>query len=276
MKERRSTGSVLASLIRVLLLKNGLVRLVPFLGCISLTMAQSPGTAGDSLNRAVPRLQPLGPISVSAVKNAASGLTGPVAPGEIVLITGSGLGPAQLVPSVPGSDGLFGTQLAGTTVQINGTSAPLIYTWATQVAAIVPDSVSGGTAQVIVIYQDQTSALFPVPVAPAAPGIFTADSTGQGHAVTINQNGSINTAAHWEGDVVTLFATGTGLATSAVTIHGYNLSLIPLSVGKGPVPGVMQIKVTIPFGQDCDTPVVVQVGNASSQDGVTIPIDICI
>jgi uncharacterized protein (TIGR03437 family) len=193
-----------------------------------------------------------------------------------VFITGSGLGPAQLVSSVPGSDGLYGTQLAGTTVQINGTPAPLIYTWATQVAAIVPDSVSEGTAQVIVNYQGQTSALFAVPIAPAAPGIFTVDSTGRGHAVTINQNGSINTAAHWEGDVVTLFVTGTGQATSVVTIHGYNLPLIPLSVGKGPVPGIMQIKVTIPFGQDCDTPVVVQVGNASSQDGVTIPIDLCI
>jgi uncharacterized protein (TIGR03437 family) len=221
-------------------------------------------------------LHPHGHLFVSSVRNAASGLTGPAAPGEIVVIFGFGLGPEQLITSVPGSDGLFGTELAGTTVQINGTPVQLIYTLATQVAAIVPDSVSAHTAQITVTYQGQTSDSFPVPIAPAAPGIFTQDSTGQGHAATINQNGSINTPAHWEGDVVTLFLTGIGQATSDVTIHGYNLPLIPISVDKGTVPGVMQIKVPILHGQDCDTPVVVQVGNASSQAGVTIAIDLCI
>jgi hypothetical protein len=88
--------------------------------------------------------------------------------------------------------------------------------------------------------------------------------TGQGHATTINQNGLINSPADG-GDVITLFVTGIGKATSAVTIHGFNLSVIPLSVGTGTVPGVMQIKVPIPGGQDCDTTVVVQVGNASSR-----------
>ena len=37
-----------------------------------------------------------------------------------------------------------------------------------------------------------------------------------------------------------------------------------------------QIQVPIPFGQDCDTDVVVQVGDATSQPGVTIAIDLCI
>ena len=93
------------------------------------------------------------------------------------------------------------------------------------------------------------SASFPVPVAPAA---------------------------HWAGDVITLFVTGTGQATSAVTIHGGDLPVIPLSVEKGTFPGVMQIEVPIPFGQDCDVGVLIQVGDATSQPGVTIAIDICI
>jgi len=151
---------------------------------------------------------------------------------------------------------------------------PLVSTSATQVTAAVLDSITG-IAQVTVIYQGQTSAAFPVPVAPAAPGIFTVDGTGQGHAATVNQDGLINTAAHW-GDVMTLYVTGLGQAPSAVTIHGYNLSVTPLSVDKGTVPGVMQIKVPIPTGQDCDTQVVVQVGDATSQPGVTIAMDICI
>ena len=177
--------------------------------------------------------------------------------------------------AAPGSDGLYPTQLAGTTVEVNGIPATLIYTWGTLVAAIIPDSVSAGTAKFAVTYQGQTSAIFPVPVVPAAPGIFTQESTGRGHAATLNQNGLIDTAAN-PGDDVTLFVTGIGQATSAVSIQGFNLPVLPISVSKGPVPGVMQIKVSIPFGQDCDTPVVVQVGNASSQPGVTIAIALCI
>ena len=38
-------------------------------------------------------------------------------------------------------------------------------TWATQLAAVVPDSVSGGTTQVTVAYQGRSSAAFPVVVA---------------------------------------------------------------------------------------------------------------
>jgi uncharacterized protein (TIGR03437 family) len=211
---------------------------------------------------------------VSRVVNAASNLAGAIAPGELVAITGFGLGPTQLVSGVVG-DGRYAAQFAGTTVLVNGTAAQLIYTSATQVAAVVPDSVSGGTAQVTVTYQGHTSPLFPVPVAPTAPGIFTQDGTGQGHAATINQKGATDVPAHWEGDVMTLFLTGTGQSTD-VTIRGFGLSVTPISVGKGTVPGVMQIKVPIPFGQDCDTPVVIQVGNATTQPGVTIAVDICI
>ena len=67
-----------------------------------------------------------------------------------------------------------------------------------------------------------------------------------------------------------------GQATTGVTIHGFNLPVTPLSVDKTPFPGVMQIKEQILHGQDCDTPVVIQVGNASSQAGVTSEIDLCI
>lgn len=212
---------------------------------------------------------------VSGVINAASHLAGAIAPGELVIVTGSGLGPVQVVSGAPDSDGVYAAQLAGTSVLINGAPVPLIYTSMSQVEAVVPDSIADGTAQIAVTYQGQTTASFPVPVAPVAPGIFTADSTGQGYAATVNQNGAVNAAVHG-GDVVTLFATGLGRAPGGVTIHGFNLPLIPISVGKGTIPGVVQIKATIGPGQDCDTPVVIQVGEASSQPGVAIAVDICI
>jgi uncharacterized protein (TIGR03437 family) len=157
-------------------------------------------------------------------------------------------------------------------LEVNDTPSLLIYTSATQVAAVVPDSVSIDTAHITVTYQGQTSASFAVPVAPTAPGIFTQDSTGKGHAATINQNGLVNIPAHWEGDLMTLFLTGAGHATSAVTIYGNQ----QLPMTQGTVPGVMLIKVPISHGTDCDVPIVVQAGNASSQPGVTIAVDTCI
>src|ERR1017187_6897802 len=76
--------------------------------------------------------------SITAVTNGASNLTGPIAPGEIIVLYGSGLGPAQITEAHVGSDGRFGTQLAGTTVSFNGIPAPMIYASAAQVAAVVP------------------------------------------------------------------------------------------------------------------------------------------
>ncbi len=51
------------------------------------------------------------------------------------------LGAAQLISGAPGSDQLYPTQLAGTTVEFDGTPAPLIYAWSTQVSEGVLDEV---------------------------------------------------------------------------------------------------------------------------------------
>jgi uncharacterized protein (TIGR03437 family) len=92
----------------------------------------------------------------------------------------------------------------------------MIYTWTTQVAAVVPYTISGSTAQVTVVYQGQTSAAVSVPIASSAPGIFTLDSTGKGQAAAINQDGfTANTTASPTkiGDVISLYATGEGQTT---------------------------------------------------------------
>jgi uncharacterized protein (TIGR03437 family) len=249
------------------------------LGSLSGLAVDSAGNlyAADQYFNAIRLLQPASPSTVSGVVNAASYVGGAIAPGELVVVTGTGLGPAQLVPAAPGGDGLYPAQFAGTSVSVNGIPAPLIYTSATQVAAVVPDSVTLGTAQVTVTYQGQASTPFPVSVVPAAPGIFTADSTGRGHAASIDQNGLIDSPA-LGGSEITLFVTGLGHATPAfLSFPGYSAT-IPISAGdaQGIATGVTQIKVPIGYGTDCDVPVVVQVGNASSQPGVTISIAQCI
>jgi len=234
--------------------------------------------------------------SIAAVTNGASNLTGAIAPGEIIVVYGLGLGPAQITQAHLGDDGRFGTQLAGTSVQFNGIPAPMIYTWDKQVAAVVPYTISGSTAQVTVVYQGQTSAAVSVPIASSAPGIFTLDSTGKGQAAAINQDGfTSNTAASPAKvtDVISLYATGEGQTTPggvdgepasvplphpnlpvSVTIGGQTVQPQYAGGAPGEVAGVIQINVEIPTGIQTGNavPVVVQVGSVSSQPGVTIAV----
>jgi len=53
-------------------------------------------------------------VSICRVENAASNLAGAVAPGEIVVLEGAGLGPETLTVAQPGSDGFYDCQLSGT------------------------------------------------------------------------------------------------------------------------------------------------------------------
>ncbi|HKE22357.1 MAG TPA: hypothetical protein VKB88_08205 [Bryobacteraceae bacterium] len=274
---------------------------------VALTIAANPGSGRSAVISVagVPILvtqasQPGVTTSISAVVNAASGLSGGIAPGEIVVIYGSGLGPAQLATATAGASGLFGTQLDGTSVSFNSMAAPMIYTSTGQVAAVVPYGITGSTALVTITYQGQTSAGFSVPIVPSAPGIFTAGSTGKGQAAAINQDGSLNSAANPAhlGDVITLFATGEGQTTPAGVdgkpgavplpqpILGAQVYLGPDSQdaqsmqlqyaggAPGEIAGLMQINAVIP--QDIQTgdavPIFVSVGSGSSQLGVTIAV----
>ena len=112
-------------------------------------MAQFNGPAGlatdvsgnlfvaDQFNNAIRILQPVSSnVSITGVANAADNRAGPIAPGEIVVLSGSGLGPATLVSASASASGFF-PQLAASSVQFNGVPAALIYTSATQLAAVV-------------------------------------------------------------------------------------------------------------------------------------------
>ena len=85
-------------------------------------------------------------ISDNGVVNAAGYTGGAVSAGEIVAIFGSGLGPSTLVGLQLDSRGYVATSLSDTQVLFDGVAAPLIYTWAGQVSAVVPYEVSGKTS----------------------------------------------------------------------------------------------------------------------------------
>jgi uncharacterized protein (TIGR03437 family) len=231
-------------------------------------------------------------IMVGAVLDAASESVSGVSPGEIMVIYGAGLGPSALVENQP-VNGVFGTQLAGTGVTFSGLHAPIIYTSATQVAAIVPYNVSfSQNVQVAVTYQNQISTPITLPLAASAPSFFTADQSGAGQAAVLNPDGTPNDAAHPApiGSYIAMFATGEG-QTSPAGVDGqlalttpYPAPLLPVKVFLGgiqatnvvyaataptEVAGLFQVNIQIPPGVQPGgyVPLVLQVGNNSNVSG---------
>jgi uncharacterized protein (TIGR03437 family) len=213
-------------------------------------------------------------ITVSAVTNAASNMAGAVAPGELVVLYGSGLA---------------GTQ----TVLFNGVSGPLLYATPGQVGAVAPYALGSGAVQVVV--QGAGAASPPVVVASAAtaPGVFTVDGSGRGQAAAVNQDGTRNGtgAPAAAGSVLSLFATGEGqtspagvdgkpgttplpqpVATVTATIGGVAAEVRFAGGASGQIAGVMQVNVVVPGGLAGAVPVVITVGGVASQSGVTVMV----
>jgi uncharacterized protein (TIGR03437 family) len=149
-------------------------------------------------------------IPLTCVIHAATFLLWPVAPGEIVALMGSGLGPAQGIGSQATPQSPFPVRVSGVQVTFDGTPAPLLWVQDSQINAIVPWSLTPGTnTQICVSYGGTQTNCLTWPVAQTAPGVFTVDGT---HAAALNQDGSINSATNpaAPGSIVSVYATGLG------------------------------------------------------------------
>lgn len=233
------------------------------------------------------------PSAILGVQNGASQLSGPIAPGEVIVITGLTIGPSPTASATIPQSGSVGAALGGTTVTVNGFSAPILYAGASQTSVLVPYELGGsGTADIVITTKGQTAALT-VPAALSAPGIFTLDYTGSGQAVALNADGSVNGTARPAavGSVVTLFATGEGSTYPAgedgvvndrilrtpqlpvtLSIGGKDAKVLYAGTAYGLVQGVMQVQALIPAGVTGTVPVVLTVGSANSQPNTTIAI----
>ncbi|MEK7409634.1 MAG: hypothetical protein AAB225_31620 [Acidobacteriota bacterium] len=193
-----------------------------------------------------------------SVVNAASLLGGAVAPGEIVSILASGLGPAE------------------TEVLFDSRPAPLLAALADKLHAQVPHSVAGQKeTQLEILHRGTLKAKLILPVTEAAPGIFTVND-GKGQAAAFNEDGSRNSPDNPapRGSVVVLFATGEGQAAPVSLSIGVHPAEI-LYAGPAPgVTGVLQINARVPGGflSPGLVPVELTAGTARSQPGVTIAV----
>jgi uncharacterized protein (TIGR03437 family) len=232
--------------------------------------------------------------AVTSVVNGASFLSGPVAPGEIVTIFGTALGPLTAATLQLDASGKVATALAGTQVFFDEHPAPMIYSAAGQVSVIVPYEISGNaTTSVSVQYLTLRSTGVSVPVTTAAPGIFTLNGTPQG--AILNQDSSVNSPSNGAdpGSIVSIYATGEGQTSPAgidgiinqtilpapllpvtVLIAGQNVPVEYSGAAPDEPAGMLQVNAMIPLSvpRGVYVPVVIMVGNVSSQTGVMVAI----
>jgi uncharacterized protein (TIGR03437 family) len=236
-------------------------------------------------------------VPVPGILNAASYARTPVAPGEIITVFGSDIGPATLTTLRLNQQGLVDNVLADTRVFFDGVAAPLVFVQANQLSAVVPYQVAGRTSTVLQIeYRGNRSVPVEVPVAPSAPGIFTQDASGRGPGAILNEDGQVNSASRPapRGSIIVVYATGEGQTTPAgqdgkpalgtppkpllpvsVTIGGVAAPEV-LYAGGAPlyVAGLMQVNVRVPAAAPAGNAVPIQltIGNASSQPSVTVAL----
>ena len=238
-------------------------------------------------------------LPAAGVANAANYASGPVAPGEIVSLYGTALGPAAGANLELTNPVLVSNALAGVHVLFDGVPAPITYASGGQVNAVVPYGVAGqSTTMLQVEYLGAVTAPLSLQVAAAAPGLFTANASGTGPGAILNNvDYSLNTASNpvARGGYVDIYLTGAG-ATTPASVDGLLVTapypMLPANaatVAMGGVPcptiayagaapylisGLTQITVQVPetVTPGPSVPLAVTIGGASAQSGVTLAV----
>ncbi|MEO5923159.1 MAG: SBBP repeat-containing protein [Bryobacteraceae bacterium] len=160
------------------------------------------------------------------ILNAASQSAGSgVAPGEIVTLTGLGIGPEIGLDYQPDAQGNIPTLTAGVQVLFDGVPAPVMYAQSRQINAIAPAGLKiDGTTNVSVRYNGRTFGPVTVPVTFGSPGIFRLQPGESAQAVAINQDGTLNGPAHPapRGSFVAMWGTGYGSTNPPCVVGGLN------------------------------------------------------
>jgi uncharacterized protein (TIGR03437 family) len=226
-------------------------------------------------------------INPQGVLNAASlapfGVS--LAPGEYVSIFGSGLGAAPTAGAVP-----YGIELNGTSVNVNGLPAPIGFVSDSQINVLIPYGATGATATIQASFNGTPSNQVVLPLAAAAPGVFSADSSGTGLGAVRHSDGSVVNSANpaKRGESIVVYLCGLGaVATpipdgqaSAVPDNANNKVVVYIGESAGTIayaglspgfPGLYQINVTVPTTATGTLPLAVQTAYFYS-DQVSIPV----
>ena len=197
---------------------------------------------------------------------------GPVAPGQLIALFGSGLGPPQpLSASISGPDPAA-RSLGGVTVTFDGVAAPLAYVSDGQINLGVPWEVSRKASTIMnVIVDGNLVASRQFAVVPTSPSLFVdtsqpaSDGNGYFPAIALNGDGTKNSAANpapgdswvsiflngvaaYTGDAppATGSITGPDPSPSGVVVSVTGLESGPLTAWPGLISGLYQVQVKMP------------------------------
>lgn len=235
-------------------------------------------------------------LSLAALSTAAPSITGVynagswqptalpnsgIAQGAIFTVTGSGLGPSTLVQAqsypLPTTQGLSGTTCSVKVGSVTETCI-MAYTFATQVAALLPSATPVGAGTITIVYQG-ASVSSAIQVVAGVFGMFTLNEGGTGPAVVtdVNYNPITMVNAAHSGDELILWGTGLGAVSGDETEPPPNINIpgvqvlienVPATVlyaGRSSSPGLDQINVIVPAGISggCKTSVAVIVNGVA-------------
>jgi uncharacterized protein (TIGR03437 family) len=253
---------------------------------VTVSARASRGTVGTST--VAIQVQRGADFTAASITSAASFISGATA-GSIVTVFGSGL--TSGVNGIVKAEKLpLPTQLAGTSVFVNGIPAPIFAVanidGKEQINFQMPYEVAGyESVEVVVSTYNGNSAAIPVRLLPAQPGIFTMDGTTAAvlHAADYTLVTMGNPANR--GEIVAVYATGlgpvtlspsTGVAASSeqlsrtvdavqVTIGGNPAEVLYSGLAPGLV-GVYQVNVRIPWDAPAgEAALVISSGGATSK-----------
>lgn len=252
--------------------------------------------AAHPRTQSIPAPQGTAPwIAPNGITNAASFKPGSIAPGELLTIFGTHLGPATLA-GYQFSGTLLDTTVAGTRVLFDGIPAPIYYTSAGQLSAFVPYATAQKQcSDVQVSFNGRLSDPVRVPVAAAQPALFTRNFSGSGSGVIFNQNSSPNSPSNpaVRGSIIAMYLTGDGQTVPggvdgkpgdlsatkpalpvSVYMNGVQADLIYAGGVQGAVAGVFQVNARIPAQLPATdaVSVIVNVGPAATPFGVTLAV----
>jgi trimeric autotransporter adhesin len=225
---------------------------------------------------------------------------GSFAPGDLILLKGTGLADSQ----ASSSSNPPPVQLGGTQVAIGQAGfIPLLYADASQVVGLVPSTVTPGPQELVVQRDSTLGGQVDVIISATHPAILTADGSGQGQGLIYNSNGSAamtlaSSTPAQPGGTIIVYCSGLGATTAngnASNLPTLTVGGVPASIGYAGVAqpssyppsgaptllglvssslgGLYQITATVPAGVNSSAAlVVISSAGQTSQSGVTMAV----
>ena len=237
--------------------------------------------------------------SAAGLVNAATGLTGPLAPNSWATLYGTNL--AWTTGSATLTDAQLPVKIVNAGAQIRftgGTLARLLFVSPTQINFLVPSWLGPGSTTLSVVRDGFAGPAIPVTIAAVSPGLFQ----NNGIAAASHADGSVITAdaPASEGEIIVLYATGLGqtaipfddqndgrmvaLTVDPATIRIQQFADLSVTLNDTPIDsslvlwagltpgfaGLYQINLQLPDTLDRDPQIRIAIGEQSSPPGVKL------